>query len=152
MKVIRLERSGESQYNAVEDEIDELDIAIQELRDARRKLDRAQLHFDQLQEAVVEMMDSRAEKSHFSPLENGWQATVVHGETVVYDEPAILEAVQEPLRHLITDEKINRKKLEAEVLRGTIDAHLVAEHATVKPRKPFVRLTEHREQEPEEPS
>jgi hypothetical protein len=153
MKVIKADRvvHGESwdQTHIIEEELDPVDVAISELRAIKDKLDRAQLAYDQQQARVIDMLEAREEKSHLSTLDNGWQATVVYGETVTYDDAAILEALDTDEIAAVTDVKLNRKKLEAEVLAGHVDAHLVANHATVKPRKPFIRLTEHREQESE---
>lgn len=154
MKVIRATQvthgADWDQTTVTEIELDPVDVAISELMAIKDKRDRAQLAFEAQQERVIALMDDRAEKSHISSLDGGWQATVVAGETVVYDDAAILAALPDPVRDLVTDRKINRLKLEQAVLQDRVPAKLVAEHATVKPRKPFVKLTEHRELEDED--
>lgn len=154
MKVIRATQvthgADWDQTTVTEIELDPVDVAISELMAIKDKRDRAQLAFEAQQERVIALMDERAEKSHISSLDGGWQATVVAGETVVYDDTAILAALPDPVRDLVTDRKINRLKLEQAVLQDRVPAKLVAEHATVKPRKPFVKLTEHRELEDED--
>lgn len=138
------------QTTIIELEIDELDVQISELERIRAKRDHYQLMFDAQQERVIDLMEQRAEKSHISALDGGRQATVVYGENVVYDEDAIVEALPPALLEKVTTTRIDRKKLETMVLAGVVDAQLVADNATIKPRKPFVKISEHRESEPAE--
>lgn len=144
-------RHGESwdQTHIVEVEIDELDVQLSELEKLKAKAEHFKLLFEQQQERVIDLMEQRAEKTHVSALDNGRQATVVYGEQVLYDDEAILGALNPTQIEAVTRLKIERKKLEAAVLAGTVPAQLVADHAKVLPRKPFIRISEHRESEPE---
>lgn len=153
MKVTRMTTGPSWTDTTVQiEEIDDLDIAIEELRAAKAKLEKAQLAKDLAEERVLELLDGRGEKSHLSVLDNGWIATAVYGETVAYDEQRLFEKLPMAAWDAITVKKIDRRKLEDQVMVGNIDAHLVVECATVKPRKPFIKLTEHRESEPTEPT
>lgn len=75
---------------------------------------------------------------------DGWtySATVVHADNPPkIDAEGLKEAIGTRLWNKITVAKIDNKALEAEVVRGTIDVATVAEHSTVTPKKPYVRLT-----------
>lgn len=153
MKVTRMTTGPSWTDTTVEiEEIDDLDVAIEELRAAKAKLERAQLAKDLAEERVLELLDGRGEKTHLSSLSNGWMATAVYGETVTYDEERLTRELSTKDWDAVTVRKIDRRLLEAHVMSGVVDAHLVAECATIKPRKPFIKLTEHRESQPEEPS
>lgn len=153
MKVIRATQvthgADWDQTTVTEVDLDPVDVAISELMAIKDKRDRAQIAFDAQQERVIALMEERAEKSHISALDGGWQATVVAGETVVYDDEK-LEAMLRPADYeRIVTRKIDRKLLEQEVLAGHISGQLVADCATIKPRKAFIKLSEHREIEDE---
>jgi hypothetical protein len=141
--------SSWDQTTIEEIEIDELDVQLSELEKLRAKADHYKLLYEEQMARVIDTMEAREEKTHISALDGGRQATVVYGETVVYDDAAILAAVNPRVAEVISERRIKREKLEQAVLRGLVNPEIIADNATVKPRKPFVRITEHRESEPE---
>lgn len=137
------------QTTITEIEIDPVDVEISELEKLKAKAEHYRQMFEQQQERVIDMLEQREEKTHLSALDNGRQATVVYGETVVYDDAAILAQVSPRVAEAITERRVNRAKLEQAVLRGLVRPEIIADNATIKPRKPFIRISEHRESEPE---
>lgn len=150
MKAIRVVTGQDwDQTSAVEEEVDELDVEISEMERLKAKAEHYRVMYEQQQARVIDMMETRAEKTHISALDGGRQATVVAGDTVSYDEAKLRQTIAPAVWANIITEKVDRSKLEAMVLAGVINAHVVAECATIKPRKAFIKLSEHREQEPE---
>lgn len=152
MKVLRLDKATSDSYTVAEDEMDELDVAIAHLADVRVKRDRAEKVFQNAQDAVLALLDERQEKSHWSPLNNGLTATMVQREMVKIDEEALYNKIaNEEIWHKVTVMKVDQRKLEQAIAMQIVPLDVVNECSTVKPSKPYVRLSEHREQESEEP-
>lgn len=151
MKIVRLDTGADwDQTTVSEEEADELDIAIAELEQLKAAATKAQLAYKQLETKVLDMLDEREEKTHVSPFDGGWQATKVVGERITIDEPKLHELIGEQLWDHVTSRKFDKAKLEHCVALGLINGADVAECATVQQNSPYLRLTRHREQEPEE--
>ena len=61
--------------------------------------------------------------------------------TVAYDEAALKKALGAKKYGKVTITKLDKAKLEAAVQEGEIDAHVVAQHATITHGARSVRLT-----------
>lgn len=149
MKVIRLEKTDPAQYDVLEDELDELDVAIAYLKDCKHRADLAARAAAQARDEVLRIMEERGLKTAYTPLNNGLQCTVSHPETVVYDTTKLHEAISPRMWTAITDRVLNKKKLEDAFGRGKISGEVISACATVQPLAPRVLVTEHHEQEPE---
>lgn len=137
------------QTTITEIEIDPVDVEISECEKLRAKAEHYRLMFEQQQARVIDMLEARDEKTHISALDGGRQVTVVAGETVSYDFEGMAKVLSPAQAELVTVRKVDRHKLERAVLDGIVPPEVVADFAEVKPRKPFLRISEHRESEPE---
>jgi hypothetical protein len=71
-----------------------------------------------------------------------YRVTFVQGETTEIDEPGLRKALGATQYRKYTQEKLDRKKLEAALDQGEVDPIVVGQHVRVKPNKPFLRYTE----------
>lgn len=71
-----------------------------------------------------------------------YRVTYVQGETTEIDEPGLRKALGATTYRKYTQEKLDRKKLEAALDLGELDPIEVGQHVRVKPSKPFLRYTE----------
>lgn len=151
MKIVRLDTGKDwDQTTVTEEEADELDVAIAELEQLKAVRDKAVKNYKDKEAAVIALLDAREEKSHISPFDGGWQATKVVGERITINEDALHSLVGDRLWDHVTTRKFDKAKLEHCVALGLINGSDVAECATVEQNSPYLRLTRHREQEPEE--
>jgi hypothetical protein len=151
VKVVRLDTGKNwDQTTVAEEEIDDLDIAIAEAEQLKKARDTAARKYKQAEAKVIELLNEREEKTHISPLDGGWQATVVVGERVTINEDELHTRIGDQLWDHVTVRKFDKARLENCVSLGIIRGEDVAECATVETNSPYLRLTRHREQEPEE--
>lgn len=92
---------------------------------------------------MIEALDAEEMKSS-TVKEFGVQYTVTVAAprtSVSYDEAALKRALGAKKYNKVTITKLDKAKLEAAVQEGEIDAHVVAQHATITHGARSVRLT-----------
>lgn len=153
MKIVRLDTGKSWEETTVsEEEADELDIAIAEFEQAKRASAQALVKAKQIEERVLQLLDERDEKTHVSPFDGGWQVTKVVAERITIDEIRLHNMLGDHLWEHVTVRKFDKDRLEHAVSLGLIRSRDVVECSAVVQNTPYVRLTRHREQEPEEPA
>lgn len=153
MKIVRLDTGVSWEDTTVaEEDADDLDVAIAELEQLKKTATKAQQQYKDLETKVITMLDEREEKTHISPFNGGWQATKVVGERVKIHEDKLFERLDEKVIDHITTRRFDKAKLESAVSLGIVDPNIVAECATVEQNAPYLRLTRHRDEEPEGPT
>ena len=117
--------------------------AVRDYIEARALEDRAHEARLKAEQRLIEVLDAEEIKS--SSLEqDGVRYTVTAAaprETVVYDEVGLKKALGAKKYAKISVQKLDKAKLEAAVHQGDIDAHIVAQNATVNRGARSVRLT-----------
>lgn len=68
--------------------------------------------------------------------------TYVQNTTSVLDEEGLKKALGAPVFSTLTVAKLDKKKLEAAMDRGTVDPVIVGQYVTEKASAPFIRFTE----------
>jgi hypothetical protein len=153
MKIVRLDTGVDwSETTVAEEEADELDIAIAELEQLKKDRDALVARYKLKETKIIEMLDERAEKTHVSPFDGGWQVTKVVGERIKIHEDKLYERLGDLLWDHVTVRKFDKGRLENAVSLGIIRSEDVVECSTIEQNAPYLRLTRHREQEPEEPT
>ena len=69
------------------------------------------------------------------------KATVVYSSVLKFDEDGLAEALSSSMWNQISSRKLDQKKLEDKVARGSIDPALVADHSDEVPRSPYIKIT-----------
>lgn len=69
------------------------------------------------------------------------KATVVYSSVLKFDEDGLSEALTARMWNEISTRKLDQKKLEDKVARGSIDPTLVADHSDEVPRSPYIKIS-----------
>jgi hypothetical protein len=69
------------------------------------------------------------------------KATVVYSSVLKFDEEGLADALSTHLWNSVSSRKLDQKKLEDKIARGSIDATLVAEHSDEVPRTPYIKIS-----------
>lgn len=151
MKIVRLDTGADWDQTTVTEEVaDDLDLAIAELEQLKTARDKAIKRYKDVEARILELLDERQEKTHYSPFDGGWQVTKVVGERVTIDEERLESRLGERMWDHVTKRVFDRAKLEHCVSLGLVSGDDVAECASIQQNSPYLRLTRHREQESEE--
>lgn len=123
--------------------VDEQQLRLAEALDRLKDLKNQQASvvkavFEQ-ESLVVDLMDMMGQKS-FS--RNNMRATVVKSETAVVNEVGLAKALGAKTWNKITKKVLDKSKLEKALADGEIDVNVVSQHTEMRPRKPFVRISE----------
>jgi hypothetical protein len=115
---------------------DELAQAIERLHELKEQAIAASSRFEEQQAYVIGMMgDQKTAKAIRH------KATVVRGNITTYNEAGLKKALGAATWNKITKKVLDRPKLEQAVNDGEIDINVVAAHAEVKPKKPYVSFS-----------
>lgn len=126
-------------------------IDNQELVDAvdqyiyfKRLKEENELFMEAAKEKIVIISEELQEKAMpIASAQNGQKlVTVVAAETLVYDNDKFKEAVGDKWGDY-TVAKIDQKKIREAVLKGMLDAKIVAECTTIKKSNPYIKVSEH---------
>lgn len=109
----------------------------------KRLKEENELFMNAAKEKIVKISERLQEKA--MPIKsdnNGDQiVTVVAAETLVYDNDKFKEAVGDKWGEY-TVAKIDQKRIREAVLKGELDAKIVAECTTIKKSNPYIKVTE----------
>lgn len=110
----------------------------------KRLKEENELFMNAAKEKIVKISERLQEKS--MPIiseRNGEQmVTIVAAETLVYDNDKFKEAVGDKWGEY-TVAKIDQKRIREAVLKGKLDAKIVAECTTIKKSNPYIKVVEH---------
>lgn len=110
----------------------------------KRLKEENELFMNAAKEKIVKISERLQEKS--MPIiseRNGEQmVTIVAAETLVYDNDKFREAVGDKWGEY-TVAKIDQKRIREAVLKGKLDAKIVAECTTIKKSNPYIKVVEH---------
>lgn len=116
---------------------------LKEFHEAKVKADGWEKTRKIIQSACVELFDGYEEDTVdlVYDEEGVYKATCVKSETVKIDEEALKERLGVDVWDQVTTSKLDMKKLESLVASGAIAAEVVADHSTIVPRTPYVKIT-----------
>lgn len=92
------------------------------------------------QEALVlDLLETQGVKSTKA---GTWKVTVVRGETAVVNESGLAKALGARAWNKLTKKSLDKGKLEKAIADGEVDVNVVSQYTEMRPRKPFVRISE----------
>lgn len=105
------------------------------------KLEIAKLIAEQIEieERCVVPLSKLKDKGY--TVDDGTHFTAVEGHTTTYDEKSIRAAIGEDLWDKVKSEKLDRAKLATAIMQGLVSDEMVASHATITPKKPYILVT-----------
>lgn len=113
----------------------ELFADLARLKEERDEVER---RYRDLQDTLVAHLNAKHQKS---TTVNGTKFTVVINERLVIDSDALKKGLGARIWNKFTVRKLDRAKLEAAVLEGSVDPVLVARHSSVKRDTPYIRIS-----------
>ena len=69
------------------------------------------------------------------------KATAVYSSTLNFDEEEIAKALTKSMWEQVSSRRLDQKKLEDKVARGSVDPAVISEHTTEVPRAPYIRIS-----------
>lgn len=114
--------------------------------DAKAEYENAKERLDKLTAEIANDMINHSIKSEIWSTTNrgDFNVTVVQSETMKFDENSLLKEMGKRAFSRIANLKLDKKKLEAAINDGTVDAGLVARNAIISRNTPYIRVTEYR--------
>ncbi len=92
-----------------------------------------------------------AERDELKTIEGSTiRATVVTSERIVYNERLLKKALGAKLWNAIRTEKVDPSKLKKELTSGAIDPVIVAQHSMITKSKPYLRLSDAAQTQPQD--
>lgn len=130
-----------------QDPVEAADPVLEEYLDAKAELSRVTKRYDLAQQALLDQMEEKHQKSYKWIREGRTrQVTYVKSERSVIDEKGLRKALTAKVFDKYIEKKLNRKKLEEAMNEGVVDPMVVAQHVTTVPGKAYLRFTEHEEE------
>lgn len=115
---------------------------IAELEQAKHEVAQLNDKIAQLQASIITQMDQMETKSVTVELEGrALKATKVQGVRIVIDEPSLKKKLGAKVWEHVTTRVLDKKKLEATIEMGEVDAMKVAECTTEVPNRPYIKLS-----------
>lgn len=109
------------------------------LAELKQDRDDAEWAYREYARRVLNLMEKRSVKT----VNSGHRKyTAVASERAIVDEAKLREAVGEEVWTRITDQKLNRSKLDEAIMDGSLDPTVYAQHLTVKRGAPHIRITD----------
>lgn len=123
--------------------VTDVDGLIEALAAARGERDLAQQKVDNLERELIELMESKQQKSVIGNTVFGkLQATYVRRTTVQVDEEGLRKSMGAKVFDKYTDSKLNRRKLEKALEDGEVDVSVVSPFVSEKAGAAYLRWTE----------
>lgn len=112
---------------------------LQELKQERDAID---AEIKEMQQEVIDALDELNEKSISVDIEGRQvKATKVEPVRTTIDEASLKRALGEKSWMKVSTRILDKKKLEAFIATGEIDAMVVAECTTENPSSPYIKIT-----------
>jgi hypothetical protein len=112
---------------------------------AKNDLDAAKANFDEINYAMAkDMIENNVKTELDLVFGTEYQFTVVQSETMRFDEETLLKELGKRAFARIANLKLDKKKLEAAVRDGSIDADLVGRNTVISRNTPYIRHSEYR--------
>lgn len=99
-----------------------------------------QEEFEEVQKRVISTLERTGKKS-ITANDRNLRGTLVKGSTMVLDDEALKKTLGAKIWNKITKRVLDKEKLEAHIVTGEVDKHLVAQCTTEKDSKPYIRLS-----------
>lgn len=122
----------------------DLDSALARFGNAKMNRDEADEEFQQAQEDLIKLMGTQKSKSGtfvWGGDIHEITATIVAGERIITDEPALKKRLGASMWDRVTVKKLDKTKLEDAIAQGEVDATVVAACCEAIPNKVFIRPT-----------
>lgn len=120
-------------------QIDEL-VAEWQIADATLKA--AKERFDKVQNELAQHMLVNEIKSDLVCVRGeDWKVTVVAAESTSVDADGLRQAMGAVAFRKVCKQRVDNKLLEKAIADGVVPAEVVAQHVTIKPNTPYVRVT-----------
>lgn len=124
------------------------DDKIAQWQEAKKAYEAAKQNLDSITSEIAEEMISREIKSDTVVVNNvEYKVTVVQTESVKFDENSLFESMGKRAFDKIADLKLNKKKLEAAIRDGRVDAELISRNAIISKSTPYIRVTERNDED-----
>jgi hypothetical protein len=114
-------------------------VRLQELKQERDAID---AEIKAMQQEVIDALDDLNEKSISVDIEGRQvKATKVEPVRTTIDENSLKRALGEKAWMKVSTRILDKKKLEAYIATGEVDAMVVAECTTENPSSPYIKIT-----------
>lgn len=122
------------------------DPVLREYVDAKAALDHAERRLKQAQDALLEQMRAKHQKSYkwTNPEGKSTSVTYVQGQTAQIDEKGLRRALTAKVFDKYTTKKLDRKRMEAAMETGEVDPMVVSRFVTMRDNNPYLKFTETR--------
>lgn len=127
-------------------QIDELDLELSKLRDAKSTLEAAEREYQTCVARVAELFHARKVRTQTV---DGWKHTLVQAERTKINEAGLKKAIGARAYNKLTKSSIDLTKVKAAIQAGELDPIVLEQHAEVTYNRPSFRISEAIE-EPEE--
>lgn len=121
---------------------DELEVAISTLSNLKEQSAHINEQMKSTQAQIIDLMAERKTSSHV--VRSGVRritATIVRGSRLVLDEPALKKRLGADMWNKVTTRVLDRKKLDAFVASGEIDANEIAAASEEVDNAEYVKIT-----------